>query len=261
MCFVVIVAFTMPAQADLMTIVHGLPALPGALPSNNPVDIAVDYVCEYFYQPYGTKLGPKRYEAGKHTFIFYEAIPDKPCQGFVLAAKEIELGADDEIDVVLHLNAEDEVVIGTWDNTTALDAIDKGATAAIEVRNAASSPTLTAVLKKSDDEIEGDVDNGSSFGPVKTTTGEHILQVRNESEILDQDTGEVQLERAYWVYLTGSVDKKTVNILTLESVPDEAIDGGDVDDTPSKHRKKWRQKYSKAKPDKYHKKRAYSSEP
>ena len=231
--FFALVAFTVSAEADLVTIIHGLPALPGALPSNNPVDIAIDGVCEHFYQPYGAKLGPKVFEAGKHTFIFYESIPDDPCRGFVLAAIEVDLDTDDEIDVVLHLNSEDEVIAGIWDNTTALDVVDCGVETAIEVRNAAAGPTLGAVVKKGNDKVNGDVKNGGTFGPIKTTGGDHILQIRNGSEVLDQDTDDLKKERVYWVYITGSVDKKTVNILNIESVPDEALEG----EIPSKHRK------------------------
>ena len=245
-------AVAVPAQADLVTIIHGLPALPGALPSNNPVDIAIDGVCEYFYTPYGAKIGPSKFEDGKHSIIFYESIPDQPCRGTILAARDWNQDTDDEIDVVLGLNAEDEVTISFWDNTTALDVVDCEAETAIEVRNAAAGPTLGAVVKKGDDKINGDVENGSTFGPIKTTSSEHILQVKKESEILDQDTDSLKKNRVYWVYITGSVDKKTVNILNIESVPDEAIDG----ELPPKHRR-WHRKPFKSWLYRYHKWRAH----
>ncbi len=48
-------ALAVPARAALITVIHGLPALPGAVPSSNPVDVAIDGKCEYIYQPYGAK--------------------------------------------------------------------------------------------------------------------------------------------------------------------------------------------------------------
>ncbi|UCD58123.1 MAG: hypothetical protein JSV16_03135 [Candidatus Hydrogenedentota bacterium] len=221
-------AFAVPAEAGLVTVIHALPALPGAVPSSNPVDIAIDGVCEHTYQPYGAKLGPKQIEAGWHSIIFYESIPDDPCRGKVLAAIEGWVSATDEIDVVLHLNSEDQVVISTWDNTTALDAIDSGAEAAVEVRHAAAGPILSAVLKKENDVVEvGGVQAGSILGPIETTEGEHTLQIKKGEENLDQDTGVLKEGRVYWVYVTGSVFKKTVDLLTIESIPDELIEGED----------------------------------
>ena len=244
----VLIAFTVPAQAGLVTIIHGLPALPGALPSNNPVDIAIDGVCEHFYTPYGAKLGPSEFEDGKHYIIFYESIPDEPCRGTILALTEWNQDTDDEIDIVLGLNSDDEVVISFWDNTTALDVVDGGVETAIEVRHVAGGSTLGAVVKKGKSQVDGDVANGDTFGPIKTTKSDHILQIRDELEILDQDTDTLKKDRVYWVYITGSVAKKTVNILNLESVPDEAIDG----ELPCKHRrwhkkpyKRWRFRHHK----------------
>jgi hypothetical protein len=237
--FFALVAFTVPAQAGLVTVIHGLPALPGALPSNNPVDIAIDGVCKYFYAPYGAKIGPSEFEDGKHYIIFYEAIPDEPCRGTILAARDWIQKTDDEIDVVLGLSSEDEVAISFWDNTTALDEVDGGVEAAIEVRHVAGGSTLGAVVKKGKRQVDGVVANGDTFGPVKTTKSDHILQIRDELEILDQDTDTLKKDRVYWVYITGSVAKKTVNILNIESVPDEAIGG----ECPPEHRRGHRKPY------------------
>ncbi len=35
----------------------------------------------------------------------------------------------------------------------------------------------------------------------------------------------MQDDRAYWIYITGSVFKKTVNLLSIESIPGELIEG------------------------------------
>ncbi|MDJ0985380.1 MAG: hypothetical protein QNJ26_07535 [Desulfobacterales bacterium] len=121
-----LIALAVPASAALITVIHGLPALPGAVPSSNPVDVAIDGKCEYIYQPYGAKMGPRHIEAGQHTIIFYESIPDEPCQGTVLAARQGFLSDSAQIDVTLGLNAQDQVSIMTFDNTAALDAIENG---------------------------------------------------------------------------------------------------------------------------------------
>ncbi len=140
MVCVAFVAFAVPASAGLITVIHALPALPDAVPSSNPVDIAIDGVCEYIYQPYGSKIGPRKIEAGQHSIIFYESIPDDPCQGEVLAARQGNLNATAQIDVVLGLNSQDRVVVRIWDNTNALDAIENGAETAVEIRGAAAGP-------------------------------------------------------------------------------------------------------------------------
>jgi hypothetical protein len=228
-----LVSFTIPASAGLVTFIHGLPALPGAIPSSNPVDIALDGKCEYIYEPYGAKLGPRQIEEGWHSIIFYESLSNDPCRGTVLAAIEAFLETSDEVDIALHLNSEDVVVASIWDNTTALDAIENGAEVAVEVRNAAAGPTLTAVLKKENEEVDsGGVIPGSTFGPIDTTVGEHIVQVKNGEETLDQDSDEFKADRVYWVYITGSVFKKTINLLTIESIPGELIEGQDPPNPP-----------------------------
>jgi hypothetical protein len=226
MMWLAMVAVAVPAGAGLVTFIHGLPALPGAIPSSNPVDIAFDGKCEYIYEPYGAKLGPRQIEEGWHTTVFYESTPNDPCRGTVLAATEVFFDASDEVDVTLHLNSEDVVVASVWDNTTALDAIENGAEVAVEVRNAAAGPTLTAVLKKENEEVDsGGVIPGSSLGPIETTAGKHTVQVKNGDETLDQDSDEFKADRVYWVYITGSVFKKTINLLTIESIPGELIEG------------------------------------
>jgi hypothetical protein len=226
MMWLAMVAVAVPADAGLVTFIHGLPALPGAIPSSNPVDIALDRECEYIYEPYGAKLGPRQIEEGWHSIIFYESLPNDPCRGTVLSALEVFLEASDEVDITLHLNSEDVVVASIWDNTTALDAIDNGAEVAVEVRNAAAGPTLTAVLKKENEVVDsGGVIPGSSLGPIETTVGKHTVQVKNGDETLDQDSDEFQADRVYWVYITGSVFKKTINLLTIESIPGELIEG------------------------------------
>lgn len=233
MMWLALVAVAVPAGAGLVTVIHGLPALPGAIPSSNPVDIALDGACEYIYEPYGAKLGPRQIEEGWHSIIFYESLPNDPCRGTVLSAIETFLEASDEVDITLHLNSEDVVVASVWDNTTALDAIDAGVEVAVEVRNAAAGPTLTAVLKKENEEVDsGGVIPGSTFGPIATTVGEHIVQVKNGDETLDQDSDEFQADRVYWVYITGSVFKKTINLLTIESIPGELIEGEDPPNPP-----------------------------
>ena len=225
--------FTTTASAQLVTFVHGLPALPGAIPSSNPVDIALDGKCEYIYEPYGAKLGPRQIGEGWHTTIFYESIPDDPCRGKVLAAIEVFFDESDEFDITLHLNSEDVVVASVWDNTIALDAVENGAEVAVEVRHAAAGPNLTAILKKGIEVVDsGAVIPGQSLGPIETTAGEHTVQVKNGDETLDQDSDEFEADRVYWVYITGSVFKKTTNLLTIESIPGELIEGEDPPNTP-----------------------------
>lgn len=221
-----LIAFTVPAGAGLVTVVHGLPALPEAVPSFNPIDIAIDGQCQYIYRLYGAKLGPIEFEAGQHAITFYESIPGQPCAGTELAATEWNQQADDEIDVVLGLNSEDEVTISLWDNTTALDAINGGVEAAVEVRNAAAGPTLDVVLKKGNDVVQvGGVPPGLILGPIETTQGEHTLLIQKGTKVLEQVTGDVQANRVYWAYVTGSVFKETVKLLTIESIPGEATEG------------------------------------
>jgi hypothetical protein len=89
-CFAIL-AFTAPAQAGFMTLVHGLPALPGILPTNNPVDIALDGECKFFYVSYGQNLLLEFEEEGRRSVIFYESIPDTPCRGTVLGALDFDL--------------------------------------------------------------------------------------------------------------------------------------------------------------------------
>ena len=212
-----------PAQAALLTIIHALPALPGAMPASNPVDVAIDGVCEHIYEPYGAKLGPKQIAAGVHSIIFYESIPDDPCQSTVLAAAEANLPDTAQIDVVLGLNASDQVIVLAWDNRLSLD---DGSETVVEVRHAAGGPTLGAVLRKGDTQVGAfEVLASTSSGPVATTQGEHTLQVRNGLEVLDQSVGDFKADRVYWAYITGSVFKKTVNLLVIESVPGELIEG------------------------------------
>jgi hypothetical protein len=224
---VAVAAFALSAQAGVVTFNHGLPALPGAVPSNNPVDIAIDGVCENIYVPYGSKLGPTQFEAGLHSVIFYESVPGDPCRGTVLSAREWNVEDTTQIDVALSLNAEDQVTVSVWDNTTSLFAVENGAETAVEVRHAAGGPILDVVLEKDNEVVQvGGVPAGLIFGPIETTQGAHILRIRNGKEVLDQDTDSLKPNRVYWAYVTGSVFKKTVNILTIESIPGDEIEGG-----------------------------------
>ena len=221
-----IVAIAVPASAGLITVIHGLPALPGAVPSSNPVDISIDGTCEYTYRPYGSKIGPRELEPGLRTIIFYEALPDDPCNGTVLAARQGNIAESDQIDIVLGLNAEDQVDITTFDNTTALDALENGFQTAVEFRNVAAGPVLSAILLKGLESVAaGGVEPGLRFGPIETTAGEHTQRIENGPEVLEQDSDTLLAERAYWVYITGSVFKKTINLLSIESVPGELIEG------------------------------------
>jgi hypothetical protein len=220
-------AFAVSAQAGLLTVIHGLPALPGAVPSFNPIDIAIDGQCQYIYRLYGAKLGPIEFEAGQHSITFYENAPGQPCAGTQLATTQWNQLSNDEIDVVLGLNSEDQVAISFWDNRTALDLVDGGVEAAVEVRHAAAGPTLAVVLKKGNETVStGGVPAGSFLGPIETTQGEHTLLIQKGSDvILAQNTGLFQAKRVYWAYVTGSVFKETVKLLTIESIPGEATAG------------------------------------
>ena len=224
--WLLLAAFAVSAQAGMLTVVHGLPALPGAVPSFNPIDIAIDGQCQYIYQLYGKKIGPEEFEAGQHSITFYETIPGQPCTGTQLATTEWNQQADDEIDVVLGLNSEDQVAISFWNNRTALNLVEGGVEAAVEVRHAAAGPTLDVDLKKGNETVTtGGVPAGSFLGPIETTQGEHTLLIQKGSEVLGQLTGELQPNRVYWTYVTGSVFKGTVKLLAIESIPGQPTEG------------------------------------
>ncbi len=109
-----------------------------------------------------------------------------------------------------------------------MDALDNGFETAVEFRNVAAGPILGAVLLKGNETVaSAGVQPGLRAGPYATTAGEHTLRVQNGPEVLDQDNDTLQDDRAYWVYITGSVFKKTVNLLSIESIPGELIEGGE----------------------------------
>jgi hypothetical protein len=217
---IIFVLFSIPASAARVTLIHGLPALPGAVPSFNPVDIAIDGVCEGIYRLYGAKLGPIEFDPGVHSFTFYDAAPGQPCSGNQLAATQINVTATTQIDVALGLNAEDEVAISIWDNAPSLFAVEGTTNAAVEVRHAAAGPILGAILTREGILVEtGGLPAGLILGPIVTTPGIHTLQILKGVELLGETIGDLLPERVYWVYVTGSVFKGTVNILAIESIP------------------------------------------
>ena len=222
----VMVAFASPVGAKYVTFIHGLPALPGAVPSFNPVDINVDGQCQYIYKLYGSKLGPIDIEAGDHAVTFYENVPGQRCTGTVLGTYEWTHQADDEIDVVLGLNAEDEVAISVWDNKPSLALVDGGAEAVVEVRNAAAGPTLDALVRKGSSVVaNGSAAPGAKYGPIETTQGGHSVVILRGAKVFGENEGSFQQNRVYWNYITGSVFKDTVKILSIESIPDQPSEG------------------------------------
>ncbi len=223
--FLGILALTAPASAELVTIIHGLPALPGVIPSYNPIDIAIDGECTHIYKLFGSKTGPIEMAAGTHSIVFYESALASPCRGTVLGALEGVIPEGGELDVVLGLDAEDQVAVKIFNNKTSLAALENGMETGVEVRSVAAGPTLGAIVKKDLEQVHaGEVAAGAFLGPLGSTPGDHTVQVNKGEEVLDLVTGNFERGRVYWIYICGSVFKKTVDLLSIQSIPDEPVE-------------------------------------
>jgi len=95
---------TASAQHAQVYVAHGIPGGDLGLPSDLPVDVAVNDACALKGFKFGEIVGPLRLEAGTYNIKISVADPDDPCSNDPVIEADVPIMAGECATIIAHLN-------------------------------------------------------------------------------------------------------------------------------------------------------------